>query len=67
MMPVITLEAGKMNKEQKEALIAGFTNVASEILKVDCRAFIVLLKENEHDNIGTGGKCLSKVLAERNR
>lgn len=64
-MPVITIEAGKMNKDQKEALIAGFTKTASEVLKIHEQAFVVILKENEADNIGAGGQMLSKVLAAR--
>lgn len=66
-MPVITLEASKMAKEQKEALIREFTKTASEILHVQEQAFVVILKENDADNIGTGGRMLSKVLAERNK
>lgn len=64
-MPFIKLEAGKMNKEQKEKLISEFTRVASETLGIPGDAFVVLIKENEMDNWGTGGKILSKVLAER--
>lgn len=64
-MPIITVEAGKMDKDQKEALIKEFTKTASDILKIDKQAFVVILKENNADNIGTGGKMLSKVLAER--
>ena len=64
-MPIITLEAGKMDKEQKETLIAGFTRIASETLRVPASAFVVILKENDPDNIGSGGKMLSKVLEER--
>lgn len=58
-MPVITLEAGKLNKEQKSKLVKEFTSMASEIMNVPEQAFIVLLKENEMDNIGFGGKLLS--------
>jgi len=64
-MPFIKLEAGKMDKEKKEKLISEFTRVASEILDIPEAAFVVLIKENEMDNWGTGGKVLSKVLAER--
>ena len=64
-MPFIKLEAGKMDKEKKEKLISEFTRVASEILGIPEAAFVVLIKENEMDNWGTGGKVLSKVLAER--
>jgi 4-oxalocrotonate tautomerase len=54
-MPVITLEAGQMDKNQKESLIAELTRVASDILKISPDAFVVLLKENPYDNVGVGG------------
>ena len=64
-MPVISIEAGKMDKSQKEALIQSFTKTASTILNIPEQAFVVLLKEYDSDNVGTGGKMLSKVIAER--
>lgn len=64
-MPFIKLEAGRMDKDKKEKLISEFTRVASETLGIPEEAFLVLIKENELDNWGTGGKLLSKVLAER--
>ena len=59
-MPVITLEAGKLNKEQKSQLVKEFTVTASKVMNVPEQAFIVLLKENEQDNIGVGGQLLSE-------
>lgn len=64
-MPFIKLEGGKIDKEKKEILISELTRVASETLGIPEDAFIVLIKENEMDNWGTGGKVLSKVLAGR--
>ena len=64
-MPIITIEAGNMSKEQKKTLIEGFTKVASETLNIASQAFVVVLKENDEDNIGSGGKMLSEILAER--
>jgi 4-oxalocrotonate tautomerase len=58
-MPVITLEAGKLNKEQKGQLVKGFTATASKVMNVPEQAFIVLIKENEQDNVGVGGQLLS--------
>ncbi|MDT8715080.1 tautomerase family protein [Clostridium sp. 19966] len=58
-MPVITLEAGKLNKDQKKKLVKEFTTLASNIMNVPEQAFIVLLKENEAENIGFGGKLIS--------
>lgn len=58
-MPVITLEAGSLNKNQKRELIKEFTTSASKIMNIPEEAFIVLLKENNTDNIGVGGIALS--------
>ena len=59
-MPVITLEAGKLNKEQKSQLVKEFTSTASKVMNVPEQAFIVLLKENEQDNIGFSGQLMSE-------
>lgn len=64
-MPFIKIEGGIINKEQKERLISEFTRVASETLCIPEDAFVVLIKENDMDNWGVGGKVLSKVLRER--
>ncbi|MHC1681486.1 MAG: 4-oxalocrotonate tautomerase DmpI [Clostridiaceae bacterium] len=58
-MPVITVEAGKLNKEQKNNLVKEITISASNIMNVPKEAFIVLIKENEVENIGFGGKLLA--------
>lgn len=58
-MPVITLEAGKLNKEQKSQIVKEFTATASKIMNVPEQAIIMLIKENDMDNIGFGGKLLS--------
>lgn len=59
-MPVITIEAGKLNKDQKRQLVEEFTSKGSEIMNVPEQAFTVLLKENEADNIGFAGKLISE-------
>ncbi len=64
-MPVITIEAGKMDKSKKETLIEKFTKTASDTLGIPKEAFVVIIKENDPDNIGTGGKMLSQVMAEK--
>jgi len=58
-MPVITLEAGKLNKEQKKELVEKFTATASNIMNVPQQAIIVFLKEISTENIGFGGQLLS--------
>ncbi|MBO8169226.1 MAG: tautomerase family protein [Thermoanaerobacteraceae bacterium] len=64
-MPIITIEAGKMEKSQKETLIQDFTKVASKTLGIPEEAFVVLIKENDPDNVGSGGVMLSKKFAEQ--
>ncbi len=66
-MPIIKLEAAKVSKEQKEKLIADLTRVASEDLGVPEEFFYVLIKENELDNWGVGGKTLTKFLEEHKK
>ncbi|WP_366922933.1 tautomerase family protein [Metallumcola ferriviriculae] len=63
-MPIITIDAGKMEKKQKETLIEGFTKTASTTLNIPEQAFVVLIKENDPDNVGTGGVMLSKKQAD---
>lgn len=58
-MPVITLEAAQLSKEQKQQLAKEFTASAARIMKMPEEAFYVFLKENSLDNVGVGGKLLS--------
>ena len=64
-MPLISIEAVHPTKEQKERLIAELTKTAGEILGVDEKFFYVLVKENDLDNWGVGGKTLAQFLAEQ--
>ncbi|MFP4698413.1 MAG: 4-oxalocrotonate tautomerase DmpI [Eubacteriales bacterium] len=59
-MPVITIEAGKMSKEQKAKLVNEVVLKASETLNIPEQAFVTIIKENEFDNIGSGTKLLSE-------
>ncbi|HJC23175.1 MAG TPA: tautomerase family protein [Candidatus Eisenbergiella merdavium] len=58
-MPVITLEAAKLTKEQKQALTKEFTETAARITGLPEAGFYVFIKENEPDNVGVGGQLLS--------
>ena len=66
-MPLISIEAAHPTKEQKEQLIAELTKSASKILNVDEKFFYVLVKENDLDNWGVGGKTLTQFLAEQKK
>ena len=61
-MPVITLECGKLTREQKSELVKEFTETASRITNIQKAAFVILLKENELENIGSGGELLADKL-----
>ena len=50
-MPVITLEAAKLNKDQKKQLVNEFTATASKIMNIPEQAIFVFLKENSLENI----------------
>ena len=58
-MPVITIEGGKITKEQKEQLVKEVVTSASKILNIPEQAFVTLIKENDFDNIGNGTELLS--------
>jgi 4-oxalocrotonate tautomerase len=64
-MPVITVEAGKMDKAVKSRLIKELVAKAAEITKIPEQAFVTLIKENEYDNIGNGCKTLTEIISER--
>lgn len=63
-MPIITLEAGKLNKEQKQVLAKELTATAARIMNVPEQAFILLMKENDLDNFSAGGKLVSELINE---
>jgi len=64
-MPVITVDAGKMSKEQKATLVKDLVSKASETLKIPEQAFVTIIRENEFDNIGNGTKLLSETYGKK--
>ena len=62
-MPLITLEGGKLTKEQKNELIEKITQISSEIHTFRV-SFFVSIKELPDENIGKGGKTIDKVKME---
>jgi 4-oxalocrotonate tautomerase len=51
-MPFIKLEAGKMDNDQKEKLMSGFTKLASETLGIPEQAFHVICVRLEIEEAG---------------
>lgn len=64
-MPVITLQSGKMTKEQKKELIESFTESASNTLNIPKEYFTVIISEHEDENLGVGGKTVEEIKKNR--
>ena len=62
-MPVITMKGPKMNKEQKAEIVKSFTGTDSRVTNIPAQAFVVLIQEMDHENVGVGGV----LLADRER
>jgi 4-oxalocrotonate tautomerase len=57
-MPVITIDAPPMNKEQKRKLVSSFAKTASEVLKLPVTAMVIIIREVESENVGVGDVLL---------
>lgn len=64
-MPVITLEAGALNQNQKKLLVSEFTASAARIMSLPKEVFYVFLKKNDTDNVGVGGVLISGTEKRR--
>ena len=61
-MPHIVFDGPILTKEQKKEIVEKFTEIASEVTKIPREVFIVMIKENDPDNVGVGGKLLSEMM-----
>ena len=65
-MPLIVFEVGgELTPEKKRELVQRLTEVSAEVTGIPEQAFVIYIHENEHDNIGVGGKLLTEIIAER--
>jgi len=53
-MPVITIDAPPMNKEQKRELVSSFAKTASQVLNLPVQAMVIIIREVESENVGVG-------------
>ena len=60
MMPSITFDIKKLTEEQKEQIVEEFTQSASKITGIPKESFYVFINEFPDENVGVGGKLLSK-------
>ncbi len=66
-MPLITIESGKLTKEQKSELINRITRTASEIMNIPDEFFFVSINELSDENIGIGGRTIEKIKKSINK
>ena len=57
-MPIITVKGPQMSKEKKAEMIHELTKTAAKVHGLPEEAYIVLLEEIRHEDIGFGGKQL---------
>jgi 4-oxalocrotonate tautomerase len=61
-MPVITFDGGKMTKDQKAEIVREFTDTAARVTGINKAAFVILIRENDRENIGSGGELLADKM-----
>ena len=57
-MPVITIDAPKLTKEQKAELVKSFAEKASEVMGLPVEAMVILIREVDAENVGVGNILL---------
>ena len=60
-MPYVnTRVAGKLDKQQKEEICSGVTDVISKVANKPKDSILIFIDEDQHENIAMGGKLLKK-------
>ena len=59
-MSSITFDINKLSEKQKEQIVEEFTDSASKITGIPKESFYVFINEFPAENVGVGGKLLSK-------
>ena len=58
-MPTIFFYGPELDKDKRRELVSSFTKKASELTGIDEAAFVVYLKDTDHEHVGVGGKLLA--------
>ncbi|HNR26072.1 MAG TPA: tautomerase family protein [Methanobacteriaceae archaeon] len=53
-MPVITIDAPPLSREQKSQLVKSFAETASEVMDLPVSAMVFIINEVEPENVGVG-------------
>lgn len=65
-MPTIVIDGPKIPSiELKRKLVAGLTEVAADVYGLDKKIIHVLIRENAPENVGSGGRLIADIHAEK--
>ena len=60
-MPYVNIRvAGTLDKQQKEEICSGVTDVIARVANKPKESIPIFIDEDQHENISTGGKLLQK-------
>jgi 4-oxalocrotonate tautomerase len=60
-MPYVNIRvAGKLDKQQKEEICIGVTDVIAKVANKAKDSILIFIDEDQHENIAMGGKLLQK-------
>ena len=60
-MPYVNIRvAGTLDKQQKEEICSGVTDVIARVANKPKDSILIFIDEDQHENISTGGKLLQK-------
>jgi 4-oxalocrotonate tautomerase len=60
-MPYVNIRvAGKLDKQQKEEICGGVTDVIARVANKPKESILIFIDEDQHENIAVGGKLLQK-------
>jgi 4-oxalocrotonate tautomerase len=60
-MPYVNIRlAGTLDKQQKEEICSGVTDVISRVANKPKDSILIFIDEDQHENIYKGGKLLQK-------
>lgn len=63
-MPIVTIQMSPQTTEMKEEMIRAVTESLSSVTRIPTDAFRVIIHDVPAENIGIGGKTLSKIREE---
>jgi 4-oxalocrotonate tautomerase len=60
-MPYVNIRvAGTLDKQQKEEICSGVTDVISRVANKPKESILIFIDEDQHENISVGGNLLQK-------